>query len=105
MPAVAIKGGLSTGHGPWFPVPDQGPYTTKSFFNGVPIQLRGVTTYAVHTKPGKNPDPHPPTGGTMHIINDSPGTFYMEGKVVAMIGDDMDCGDAVGKGSPSAFIG
>ena len=105
MPAIAIKGGSSTGHGPWFPVPDQGPYTSTSYFNGQPVQLRGVTTYAVHTKPGNDPQPHPSYGGTKHIINETAGTFYLEGKVVAMIGDDMDCGDSVGKGSPSAFIG
>jgi uncharacterized Zn-binding protein involved in type VI secretion len=104
MPAIAIQGGKSTGHARWFPVPDVGPYTTKSYFNGRPIQLRGVTAYAVHTRPGKSPDPHPPHNNTKHIIKQKAGTFYMEGKVVAMIGDDMDCGDAVAKGSSSAFI-
>ena len=98
MPAIAIKGGLSTGHGPFPPTNDVGPYTETAFFDGVKIQLRGMTKYAAHS-----------AGTTTHptdsrIITDVPGTFYMEGKLVAMIGDAIDDGDAVGKGSPDSFI-
>lgn len=98
MPAIAIKGGRSTGHGCFPPTPDIGPYTSTAFFNGQPIQLRGETAYAPHS-----------CGSSVHkdesrIIASIGGTFYMEGKPCAMIGDPINCGDAVGKGSPSVFI-
>lgn len=98
MPALAIQGGLSTGHGCFPPTQDVGPYATTAFFNGKPIQLRGVTMYSTHSC-GKTTHPTPD-----RLIVEVPGTFYMEGKPVAMIGDMISCGDAVGKGSPSAFI-
>ena len=99
MPAIAVQGGLSTGHACFPPTSDIGPYTTTAFFGGKAIQLRGVTRYAPHTC-GKTTHPG---DGTQRIIVNVPGTFYMEGKPVAMIGDMIDCGDAVGKGAESTF--
>ena len=98
MPAIAIQGGLSTGHGGFPPTNDVGPYTTTAFFGNKPIQLRGKTKYAAHSS-GKTT--HPTDG---RVITNASGTFYMEGSLCAMIGDSISCGDAVGKGSPSAFI-
>lgn len=98
MPAIAIQGGRSTGHGSFPPTPDVGPYTTTAFFSGRPIQLRGVTKYAPHSSGDTT---HP---SSTRKIADAGGTFYMEGKLCAMIGDTIECGDAVGKGAPSAFI-
>lgn len=100
MPAIAIQGGLSTGHGCFPPTQDIGPYTTSSFLNSKPIQLRGVTKYAQHSC---GLSTHPDSA---RVIKDPGGsTFFLEGKPVAMIGDELtDSGDMVAKGSSSAFI-
>jgi uncharacterized Zn-binding protein involved in type VI secretion len=98
MPAIAIQGGMSTGHSCFPPTPDVGPYTTTSFLNGKPLQLRGVTQYATHSC---GTSTHPQNS---RVIKNVPGTFYMEGQLVAFIGDELtDSGDFVGKGSSSAF--
>jgi uncharacterized Zn-binding protein involved in type VI secretion len=98
MPAIAIENGKSTGHGCFPPTPDVGPYTNKSFFNGSRIQLRGVTQYATHSC-GLSVHPQ-----NSRVIKNVPGTFYLEGQLVAFVGDELtDAGDFVGKGSPSAF--
>jgi len=98
MPAIAIQGGLSTGHGGFPPTNDVGPYTTTAFFGSKQIQLRGQTKYAPHS----SGDTTHPTSG--RVIVESSGTFYMEGSLCAMIGDSISCGDAVGKGASSTFI-
>jgi len=98
MPAIAIQGGKSTGHSCFPPTSDVGPYTTTAFLNGKPLQLRGVTQYATHSC---GISTHPQSS---RVIKNVPGTFYMEGQLVAFIGDELtDSGDYVGKGSPSAF--
>lgn len=98
MPAVALQGQMSTGHGCFPPTAAVGPYTTKSYFNGKPIQLRGTTQYAPHTC---GTTTHP---SSARKVSAAGGTFYLEGKLVAMIGDMIDCGDAVAEGSPTSFI-
>lgn len=99
MPAIAIQGGKSTGHGCFPPTQDIGPYTTSSFFDGKVIQLRGVTKYASH-RCGITTHPD-----SARVIKDIGGTFFLEGKPVAMIGDELtDSGDRVGKGSSDSFI-
>ena len=99
MPAIALQGGKSTGHGCFPPTPDIGPYTTTSFINGKAICLRGVTKYATHSC---GTSTHPDSA---RIIKDPGGsTFFLEGKPVAFVGDDLtDAGDRVGKGSSDSF--
>lgn len=99
MPAVALEAKPSTGHGCFPPTPATGPYTTKSYFNGSKIQLKGKTKYAPHTcgiQTHKD---------SMRLVTGGSSTFFLEGSAVARIGDDIQCGDAVAGGSPSAFVG
>lgn len=99
MPAVALEAKPSTGHGCFPPTQAVGPYTTKSFFNGSAIQLKGKTKYAPHTC---GQETHPSEG---RITSSGSSTFFLEGKAVCRIGDDIACGDAIAGGSPSAFVG
>ena len=98
MPAIAVEGGLSTGHGCFPPTQAVGPFTTTSFIGGKRIQLRGVTMYAAHNCG----DTTHPTEGRV-VVDPGGSTFFMEGIPVAMIGDMITCGDAVGKGAESTF--
>jgi uncharacterized Zn-binding protein involved in type VI secretion len=100
MPAIAVQGGMSTGHGCFPPTQDVGPYTTTSFFDGKAIQLRGVTKYAQHSC---GTSTHPDSA---RIVKDPGGsTFFLEGNPVAMIGDELtDSGDRVAKGSSNTFV-
>jgi uncharacterized Zn-binding protein involved in type VI secretion len=99
MPAISLEAQQSTGHGCFPPTAAVGPYTTKSFFNGKPIQLLGTTQYQAHT-----------CGNTTHPtsarkVSSSSSTFYFEGIKVARIGDDIACGDTIAEGSQDSFIG
>lgn len=98
MPAIAVEGGISTGHGCFPPTQSIGPFTSTAFLEGKRIQIRGVTQYAAHTC-GKTT--HPPSNRV--VIDPGGSTFFMEGLPVAMIGDMITCGDAVGKGASSTF--
>jgi uncharacterized Zn-binding protein involved in type VI secretion len=99
MPSIALESKVSTGHDCFPPVPAVGPYTTKSFINGLAIQLKDVTRYQPHTC-GRTTH----SGGTRLVIEGS-STFFLEGKAVARIGDSIACGDAVSEGSSNSFIG
>jgi uncharacterized Zn-binding protein involved in type VI secretion len=99
MPSIALESKVSTGHDCFPPVPAVGPYTTKSFFNGLAIQLKDTTRYQPHTC-GRTTH----AGETRLVIQGS-GTFFLEGKAVARIGDSIACGDAVSEGSSNSFIG
>lgn len=99
MPAVALEGKISTGHGCFPPTNAVGPYTSKSFFNGLKIQLLNHTKYVSHT-----------CGTTTHptdsrITSSASSSFFLEGKAVCRIGDNIACGDTISEGSTSAFIG
>ena len=99
MPAVALEGKISTGHGCFPPTNAIGPYTTKSFFNGLKVQLLNHTQYATHC-----------CGIVCHSPSErktssSSSTFYLEGKKVCRIGDNIACGDTISEGSETAFIG
>lgn len=99
MPSIALQGGKSTGHDCFPPTPDVGPYTTTSFINNKAIQLRGVTEYATHSC-GKTTHPQ----NTRKIKDPGGSTFFLEGKPVAFVGDELtDTGDRVGKGSSDSF--
>ena len=99
MPAISLEAQQSTGHGCFPPTAAAGPYTTKSFFNGKAIQLKGVTQYQPHTCGITTHDP------SQRKVTSSSSTFYFEGKQVARIGDDIDCGDTIAEGSQDSFIG
>ena len=99
MPAIALESKQSTGHGCFPPTAAIGPYTTTSFFNGLKVQLLQHTMYAAHT-----------CGDTTHAssqrkVSSASSTFYLEGKKVARIADDLACGDAIAEGSQDSFIG
>ena len=98
MPAIALQSQSSTGHGCFPPTGAIGPYTTTSYINGKLIQLRGTTQYSAHTCGTVT---HSPGART---VSSTAGTFYMEGILVAMIGDSINCGDAIAEGSQDSFI-
>jgi uncharacterized Zn-binding protein involved in type VI secretion len=99
MPAVALEGKLSLGHGCFPPTNAVGPYTIKSFFNGLTIQLLNHTKYAAHTC---NRTTHPVDS---RVTSSASSTFFLEGKAVCRIGDDIACGDKIAGGSSNAFVG
>jgi uncharacterized Zn-binding protein involved in type VI secretion len=39
------------------------------------------------------------------MVSEGSGSFFMEGKSVARIGDGITCGDMIAEGSGNAFIG
>lgn len=98
MPAVALEGKLSTGHGCFPPTNAVGPYTEKTYINGLKVQLLNHTKYAAHAC------------GIVHteddrITSSASSTFFFEGKQVCRIGDDIACGDYIAQGSENTFIG
>ena len=97
MPAVALQGGRSTGHG-WFPPKgDIGGYSSKTSINGKKVQLTGVTGYGPIHRCGKV------VHGMGKVVTGSRKTT-MEGKPIARIGDKIACGDTVAKGSRDTFF-
>jgi uncharacterized Zn-binding protein involved in type VI secretion len=99
MSGIATELHLSTGHDGFPPTLPQGPYTTKSYINGVRIQLKNVTMYKPHTK-----------GVVTHhdaerLVIGGSSKFYLEGIQVARIGDRLADGDAIAEGSEDSFIG
>lgn len=100
MPGIALEGQMSTGHDCFPPSSAQGPYTTTSFIGGKRIQIRGVTKYTPHTC---NRSTHPDQNSQRIVIDPGGSTFFFEGMPVAMIGDMIDCGDAIAEGAESAF--
>ena len=102
MPAIALEGQLSTGHGCWPPTPCIGPYSSTVRINGKRVQLKGVSMYESHTC---NKVTHP--SQNRHVIADpeKEDTIFIEGIAAAMIGDLIECGDRVAKGSDDVFGG
>ena len=103
MPNVALDTYVSTGHGGWpSTVVDGGTCATKSFFNGLKIQLLGQTKYTPHTdnQPVTHTEPE-------RAVSSASATFYMEGIRVARLGDAIACGDTIktGQGRADTFIG
>jgi uncharacterized Zn-binding protein involved in type VI secretion len=102
MPNVALDTYVSTGHDCWpSTIVVSGTCATKSFFNGLKIQLLGQTKYTAHT-----------CNSTTHTeperaVSSASATFYMEGIRVARLGDDIACGDTIktGQGKADTFIG
>jgi uncharacterized Zn-binding protein involved in type VI secretion len=97
MAAVAIAGGRSTGHGCFPPRPDIGPWATKTFVNGRPVQLTGRTGYGPIHNCGKS------VHAMGKVVSGSSKT-RIEGAPAARIGDKIACGDTVAKGSSNTFI-
>ena len=95
MASVVLEGQAPAGTDGYPPSLPKGPYTTTAFFNGKPIQLRGVTEYTGH-----GPVKH----GEGRKIVDKASTFFMEGSGVAITGDEIDCGDLTGPGSTDTFV-
>jgi hypothetical protein len=98
MPGVALEGMCSTGHGCFPPTDTQSGLASTSFFNGKPIQLATGTIYQPHSC-------HVTHAGALRTVSQGSGSFFMEGKPVARIGDSIQCGDMIAEGSGDAFIG
>jgi uncharacterized Zn-binding protein involved in type VI secretion len=100
MPAVSLKGKMSTGHGAWPPTAMIATPVTKTYFNGI---LAGVKDpacqFADHTAPINQVHPantrYPSVGASK---------TYIEGKKAARIGDLLADGDAIAEGSANSFI-
>ena len=100
MPAVSLKGKMSTGHGAWPPTAMISTPVTKTYFNGI---LAGVVDqqcqFADHTAPinqvHKAEIRYPSSGASK---------TYIEGKPAARIGDPLYDGDAIAEGSANSFI-
>lgn len=99
MSAIVRLGDMSTGHGCFPPTPLVTTPIQKTYVNGV---LAGVADpscqFAAHT-----------CGLTTHpqqerypIPNPNNKTF-IEGYPIAVIGDDIACGDAIAEGSANTF--
>ena len=104
MPAVALAGGFSTGHGCFFPVPALGPFTTGpvvTLVNGLPVQTVGTFYGPIHSCGPFAIHPCGPvvTGSFTSIIMSPLGP-----RPIARIGDIIACGDMVAIGSPNTFF-
>jgi uncharacterized Zn-binding protein involved in type VI secretion len=102
MPNVALDTYVSTGHGCWpSTIVVSGTCATKSFFNGLKIQLLGQTKYTAHTCDSTTHDE------PARAVSSASATFYMEGIRVARLGDSIACGDTIqiGQGIGDTFIG
>lgn len=97
MGAIAVADQVSTGHDCYPPTQAIGPFTTKTFIKGKPIQLATLTKYADHEC-----GDHVHTNRT--VVSGSSTTF-IQGYPVARIGDPISCGDTVGQGTENTFCG
>lgn len=99
MPAIALEGQVSTGHGCFPPTACVGPYSTTVKINGKGIQLKGISKYASHTC-GKQTHPT-----DARVVIEGSDTIFIQGIAVVRIGDMIACGDSVAKGSSDVFGG
>lgn len=99
MSAIARLGDMSTGHGCFPPTAMVKTPVTKTYVNGI---LAGVSDpscqFATHvcgttTHPQSERYPIPAAGCKT----------YIEGYPIAVIGNDLNCGDAIGEGSANTF--
>lgn len=98
MPAVARQGDLSTGHGCFPPTACTSASTSKTFVDGLLVQT--VTSTFLSHRCGKTTHPssiRKTTTGSSKVI--------IEGRAAIRIGDPIQCGDTVGQGSSTTFIG
>lgn len=99
MPAVSLKGKMSTGHGGFPPTAMTSTPVSKTKFNGIfPGVVDPQCKFAAHS-----------LGNTIHpedIRYPSSGASktYIEGKLAARIGDPLNDGDAIAEGSSNSFI-
>lgn len=100
MSAIAKLGDMSTGHGCFPPTAMVTTPVRKTFVNGI---LAGVADpscqFASHT-----------CGVVTHVQSERyplpmPGNkTYIEGYPIAIIGSDINCGDAIAEGSSNSFM-
>lgn len=99
MPAVSLKGKMSTGHGGFPPTAMTSTPVSKTKFNGVfPGVVDPQCKFATHS-----------LGNTIHPENtrypsSGASKTYIEGKKAARIGDPLNDGDAIAEGSSNSFI-
>ena len=96
MAAVSRLGDVSTGHGCFPPTTCTGANSSKTYINGILVQVLG-SSYAPHTC---GPDTH---SGIVSSSGSS--NTFIEGFAAVRIGDALNCGDAVATGSSDTFIG
>ena len=98
MPAVSRLGDKSTGHGCFPPTSCTGGCASKTFANGIAIQVL-QSQFQPHS-----------CGRTTHNTsvrktNAGSSTVFIEGKAAIRIGDPIICGDTVGQGSLTVQVG
>jgi uncharacterized Zn-binding protein involved in type VI secretion len=99
MTAIARLGDMSTGHGCFPPTAMVTTPITKTYINGV---LAGAADpacqFASHTCGTVT---HPQT--ERYPLPKAGTKTYIEGYPIAIIGSDLNCGDAIAEGSPTTF--
>mgnify|MGYP000716190123 CR=1 FL=1 len=95
MPSVSFSGAFCSGHGVFPPRPTTSG-SGNVLINGKPC-LRDGDSAAPHCSP--KPECH---AGS---VASSRAKVLVNGKPVACIGDDIDCGSAVAEGSGNVFAG
>ncbi len=99
MPAVSRIGDMSTGHGGFPPTAMITTPVAKTYFNGkFPGVVDEQCKFAAHSLVNTvhNSDIRYPSSGASKT--------YIEGKLAARIGDNLNDGDAIAEGSPNSFI-
>ena len=99
MPAITTIGDYSTGHGCFPPTKLLTSPVQKTFFNGKkPAVVHPSCQFAAHSC-GTQTHPQSeryPVEGT--------GKTYIEGYMLARIGDPIKCGDTIAQGSTNTFM-
>lgn len=102
MPAASAHPAGTTGHENWPPTTSQSGYSNNVFINGKPA-IKAGTVFVPHSKPGNNPQTHPPS------LVEGSASVFINGGSAGRIGDDLACdhgsGDAIAEGSTNVFIG
>ena len=94
MPAIALEGGLGSGHGCFPPRPNSEGDPTF-LINGVAAHAEGMA-WETHS-----------CGDQVHpgVLDAGSPTFLLNGKQAGRVGDPVDCGSAVAEGDDTFFVG
>jgi uncharacterized Zn-binding protein involved in type VI secretion len=98
MPAQAVIGSKSTGHGCFAPTTLISGCASTVFVNGKAAAIVGAQ-FTLHVC-GKVTHP----ASARRVVSGS-GTVFINGKPAVRIGDPIACGDTVGQGSGNVFVG
>jgi uncharacterized Zn-binding protein involved in type VI secretion len=94
MPGVSRLGDVCTGHGPFPPRSSVGS-SPDVYVNGIPVHRQG-DGWADHCYKR-----------SCHAgsLAKGSGTVYVNNKQISRIGDPVDCGSSIAKGSSDVFAG